>query len=106
MTCLNHRSKDSQKGSLRIVVPIVKLKTQQFKQETINLDAKGKYQALEKILKVLDTKIHGNTDGVDYSYLKALHLKQRLHQKLISFLIQDLNDSPNGNKDLSKNLSE
>lgn len=47
------------------MVPIVKLKTQQFKQETINLDAKGKYQALEKILKVLDTKIHGNTDGVD-----------------------------------------
>ena len=43
MTGLEQRSKTKQKDNLRIVVPIIKLKTEQFKQETLNLPFNEKY---------------------------------------------------------------
>jgi hypothetical protein len=57
MTCLEQRSKTKQRDNLRIVVPIIKLKTEQFKQETLNLSHREKYDKLEKVLRVLDDKI-------------------------------------------------
>lgn len=42
---------------MRIVVPIIKLKTEQFKQETVNLTFAEKFNRLEKVLRVLDDKI-------------------------------------------------
>ena len=60
-TCLDYRAKsgnDAQsKGNLRIVVPIVKLKAEQFKRENLNIPLLQKFEKLEKIIRILDAKM-------------------------------------------------
>ena len=89
MSCLNQRSKDNQKDNMRIVVPIIKLKAEQFKQETINLELSEKYVRLEKILNILDGKLDKCEETDVSTTIKAQQLKQNLHKKLLSLLIKD-----------------
>lgn len=42
---------------MKIVVPIIKLKSEQFKSETMNLSFHDKEQKLIKIIGVLDSKM-------------------------------------------------
>lgn len=55
-TCLDQRSKEN-KNNLQIILPIIKLKTEQFKQETINLDSSTKFLKLKDIKHVLESKL-------------------------------------------------
>lgn len=44
-------------SNLKIVGPILKLKSEQFKTECLNMTFKDKFEKLQKIIAVLDTKL-------------------------------------------------
>jgi hypothetical protein len=90
MTCLEQRSRTKQRDNLGIVVPIIKLKTEQFKQETINMSFADKFTRLEKVLRVLDDKIDKDETQEFYTQIKALTCKQNLHKKFINIVYKDM----------------
>jgi hypothetical protein len=63
---LNIRSEgQSSSGSnMRIVVPIIKLKSEQFKIEALNLPFEEKVSKLRKILAVLENKLKDQGEGL------------------------------------------
>lgn len=57
-TCLENRQANSDAfEKLRIAVPIVKLKAEQFKQETLNMDCSSRFEKLSQIVRVLQAKL-------------------------------------------------
>jgi len=60
-TCLEERDRSgdasSGRANMRIVLPVIKLKTEQFRQETMNLSQGEKLERLEKIAGVLQGKL-------------------------------------------------
>jgi len=60
--CLEVRNRSADihgaKSNIRIVLPIVKLKTEQFRHETLNLSQSKKLEQLETIIQVLTNKLH------------------------------------------------
>ena len=62
---------------MRIVLPIVKLKTEQFRQYTINLSQAKKLEELEKIMSVLSSKLEAFQEqgvNVDAGITAKAHL--------------------------------
>lgn len=96
--CLDVRNrssnKDGARSNMRIVLPIVKLKTEQFRQDTINLSQAKKLGQLETIMSVLSNKLSAFRDQgvvVDAGIsAKANLLQQKLQSKLIKLVISDL----------------
>ena len=93
---LRNRSSDlnSARGNMRIVLPIVKLKTEQFRQDTINLSQAMKLTKLETIMGALTSKLEAAQEsGTVLSpaiSAKANLLQQKLQSKLIKLVINDL----------------
>lgn len=48
---------DKGSSNMKIVGPIIKLKSEQFKSETMNLDFTEKAEKLQKIISVLESKM-------------------------------------------------
>lgn len=65
--CLDVRKRSSDinqsRGNIRIVLPIVKLKTEQFRQDTMNLSQAAKLDKLETIMSVLTQKLNAVKDS-------------------------------------------
>ena len=59
--CLDVRNQsadiENARNNIRIILPIVKLKTEQFRQETLNFSQSDRLSQLEKIMSVLTTKL-------------------------------------------------
>jgi len=53
----DEREEEKGQSNMKIVVPIIKLKSEQFKSETMNLSFQDKEQKLLKIIGVLDSKM-------------------------------------------------
>ena len=61
--------------NLKVVCPIIKLKVQQFKQESLNMEFNEKKSELTKILKIIQQKIQEVKEPEIRSEIKALALK-------------------------------
>ena len=90
-TCLEQRSKDN-KNNLQIILPIIKLKTEQFKQETCNLDNQIKFDKLKDIKKVLESKLQQvNIESHGFKInVKAFLLRETIVKKLINLTMSDI----------------
>jgi hypothetical protein len=94
-TCLEQRSKEN-KNNLQIILPIIKLKTEQFKQETANLDSQTKFEKLKDIKIVLDSKLqHAGkatfSHGIQIN-TKAYLLKEAILKKLVNLTLVDIRE--------------
>lgn len=74
---------------MRIVVPIIKLKAEQFKAEAMNLSFKDKTSKLHKIIQVLEAKMKESDPSLNDINLeiKGLLLKHRLEKKMLSIIL-------------------
>jgi hypothetical protein len=100
-TCLEQRSKEN-KNNLQIILPIIKLKTEQFKQETVNLDSQTKYEKLKDIKVVLESKLQ-QAGKRPFSYgmqmnTKAYLIKETILKKLINLTLVDIREQRPGEK--------
>lgn len=63
-------------ANMKIVGPIIKLKSEQFKTEALNLDFESKTEKLQKIIAVYESKLSVCKDDDMKTQIKSLMLKQ------------------------------
>ncbi|CDW71353.1 dna-dependent protein kinase catalytic subunit [Stylonychia lemnae] len=85
---------DKNSQNMKIVAPIIKLKCEQFKVDTMNLNFADKGDKLQKIVKVFDSKMQ-ESFGEDQQFqedlrteIKCILLKQKLEKKMLNIIFQ------------------
>lgn len=81
----NAVSKDEE--NMKIVGPIIKLKSEQFKTEALNLDFETKTLKLSKILQVFMSKLSQCKEIDLKTHVKSLMLKQTLEKKMLNIIL-------------------
>jgi hypothetical protein len=90
-------------SNLKIVGPIIKLKGEQFKTESLNLGFPEKASKLQKIIAVLESKMHeayggegGAQAGEDIkTHIKCLMLKHQLESQMLTIIFDQVRAEPN-----------
>lgn len=80
---------------MKIVGPIIKLKSEQFKTEALNLNFKDKTEKLSKIIGVLDSKMkEAYAGGINLddakTEIKGLLLRQQLEKKMLNIILDEV----------------
>jgi len=90
-------------SNLKIVGPIIKLKGEQFKTESLNLGFQEKGSKLQKIIAVLESKMHeaygeggAGPVGEDIkTHIKFLMLKHQLENQMLNIIFDQVKAEPN-----------
>lgn len=77
-------------SSLKIVGPIIKLKSEQFKTESLNLGFGQKTEKLAKIIDVLDNKMREAGEEEARVEVKGLMLRQQLEKKMLNIILEEV----------------
>ena len=77
-------------SSLKIVGPIIKLKSEQFKTEALNMGFREKSEKLAKIVDVLDNKMREAAGEEARVEVKGLMLRQQLEKKMLNVILEEV----------------
>jgi len=84
--------KSADGANMKIVGPIIKLKTEQFKVESLNMDSASRLSKLQKIAGVLEKKIQESEKGGAKlslkSEVKTLFIRQKLQKKMVNVMLE------------------
>ena len=87
--------KEDGRSTMKIVGPIIKLKSEKFKEETMNSDFKVKTDTLLKIMKVLNSKMQDSSlmeviVEDNKTVIKGLLLKFKLEKKMLGVILNEV----------------
>jgi hypothetical protein len=93
-------------SSLKIVGPIIKLKSEQFKTEALNLAFRDKTEKLAKIVDVLDSKMREAAAEEPNLQVKALMLRHQLEKKMLNIILEEVRTEEKGVKQYEEGLTK
>jgi hypothetical protein len=80
---------------MKIVGPIIKLKSEQFKVEALNLSFEQKTSKLGKIIEIYQKKLASSHEEDLKIQIKSIMLRQQLEKKMLNIILEEVKSEEN-----------